>query len=160
VLVALGLLAIIAVAFLSGIAIASNTMLIADERATAESIARSEMEQVKEVPYERSGTPTYEKTDGLVAGHPGYFVSIDAFFINPYDDEPLVDCGDGSPLLSAEPDDIVCDKDGSLTHPDSGDDLIFSEVWDIQKIIITVKHGTEAETAREVMTLDDYKVNR
>lgn len=30
----------------------------------------------------------------------------------------------------------------------------------IQKIIITVKHGDEAETAKEVLTLEDYKVDR
>lgn len=52
VLVALGLLGIIAVVFLTGISISSRAVLIADERTTAESLARSQMEYVKEQPYD------------------------------------------------------------------------------------------------------------
>ncbi|MBE9482951.1 MAG: type II secretion system protein, partial [Chloroflexi bacterium] len=51
VLVALALLGIIGAAFLGGIATASKAILIADKRTTAESLARSQMEYVKEQPY-------------------------------------------------------------------------------------------------------------
>ena len=45
---ALALLGIIAVTFLAAINVASRAILIADERTTAESLARSQMESIKE----------------------------------------------------------------------------------------------------------------
>ncbi len=50
-LVALAVLASIAVVFLSGLATAARATLIVDERATAESIARSAVEDVKNQSY-------------------------------------------------------------------------------------------------------------
>jgi len=51
VIVALALLGIIGVAFFGGLATASKAIFIADERATAESLARSQMEYVKNQSY-------------------------------------------------------------------------------------------------------------
>ena len=51
VIIALALLGIIAVAFMSGLATASKAIYIADERATAENLARSQMESVKSIDY-------------------------------------------------------------------------------------------------------------
>ena len=48
---ALALLGIIAVAFIMAINIASRSILIADERTTAESLAKSQMEYIKEQGY-------------------------------------------------------------------------------------------------------------
>ncbi len=56
VVIALALLGIIAVAVLSGLATASIALIIADERATAESLARSQMEYVKGIDYENGAT--------------------------------------------------------------------------------------------------------
>ncbi len=53
-LVALAILGLIAVAFLSGLATASRATFIADERATAESLARSQMEYVKSLEYQQA----------------------------------------------------------------------------------------------------------
>ena len=50
-LVALAILGSIAVVFLSGLATAAKATLIADKRATAESLARSAMEDVKNQSY-------------------------------------------------------------------------------------------------------------
>ncbi len=50
-LIALALLGLIAVAFLSGLVTVSKATILADERATAESLARSAMEYVKAAPY-------------------------------------------------------------------------------------------------------------
>ena len=50
-LVALALLGLIAVTFLSGLATTAKATLIADERATAESLARSQIEYVKNQDY-------------------------------------------------------------------------------------------------------------
>ena len=51
VLMALALLGIIAVAFVMAITVASQAILIADERTTAESLAKSQMESIKEQNY-------------------------------------------------------------------------------------------------------------
>jgi prepilin-type N-terminal cleavage/methylation domain-containing protein len=49
--VALAILGVIAVAFLSGLATTSRAVFIADERTTAESLARSQMEWAKDTDY-------------------------------------------------------------------------------------------------------------
>jgi prepilin-type N-terminal cleavage/methylation domain-containing protein len=51
VLIALAILGFVAVAFLSALATASTAILVADERTTAESLARSELEYVKSQPF-------------------------------------------------------------------------------------------------------------
>ena len=131
VLIALAILGLVAVAFLSGLTTASRALIIADERTTAESLAKSQMEYVKQQPYEFAADDSqveYEPISGIPAGyticsisragttasstHPGYFISVDA--------DPLHD-------------------------PDDG----------IQKITVVVKHGD-----KEVITLEGYKVNR
>ena len=64
VLVALALLGIIGAAFLSGLATASKSILIADERTTAESLARSQMEYVKKQDYSTTNVDwNYTVTD-------------------------------------------------------------------------------------------------
>ncbi len=136
VIVALALLGIISIAFLGGLATASKAIIIADERATAESLARSQMEYVKsqvysiapwayELPLHTPSNPPPDppswwvtNTPALPEGYDGYTVNVDA--------EPLYDPDDGSIL------------DG------------------IQKIIVTVEHP-DGET---VIILEDYKVDR
>lgn len=54
--VALAILGIIAVTFLNGLTTASKATFIADERATAESLARSQMEWVKNTSYSYNAT--------------------------------------------------------------------------------------------------------
>ncbi len=56
-LVALAVLGLIAVVFLSGLATAARATLIADEQATAESLARSEIEYVKSQDYINNPDP-------------------------------------------------------------------------------------------------------
>ena len=52
VLIAVAILGLVAVAFLSALATASTAIIIADERTTAESLARSQMEYIKTLDYE------------------------------------------------------------------------------------------------------------
>ena len=52
VLVALAILGIIAVAFLTGLATTAKAVLVADIRTGAESLARSQMEDIKNQPYD------------------------------------------------------------------------------------------------------------
>ena len=58
-LVALAILGFVAVAFLSGLTTAARATFIADEQATAESLARSEIEYVKSQEYEPAGQYQY-----------------------------------------------------------------------------------------------------
>jgi len=73
VLIALALLGIIGAAFIGGLATASRSIYIADERATAENLARSQMEYVKEQPYLVGGA--YDIID-LSAYPASYSVSV------------------------------------------------------------------------------------
>lgn len=57
VLIALALLGIIGIGLLGGLATASQALFTTDERATAESLARNQMEYVKNQPYANSYTP-------------------------------------------------------------------------------------------------------
>lgn len=68
VLIALAIVGVIAIAFLSGLTTASMALIIADERATAESLARSQLEFVKNQPYESApegGAHIYLKITGI-----------------------------------------------------------------------------------------------
>jgi prepilin-type N-terminal cleavage/methylation domain-containing protein len=73
VLIALTLVGVIAIAFLSALSTASTALITADEQATAESLARSQMEYVKNLPksasYSPSIPPEYEQA--------GYSATID-----------------------------------------------------------------------------------
>jgi len=87
VIVALGLLGVIIIAFLGAMAGASRAMFVADERATAESIARSEMEYIKNQPYDDTEPQSYDKiTPEPVDGYTGYTVKIVAESLNNPDD--------------------------------------------------------------------------
>ena len=87
VLITLALVGIIAIAFLSALATASMALITADERATAESLARSQMEHVKNQPYDFDDPQSYEQDNVESTDQPGYFISVSA--------EPLHDPDDG-----------------------------------------------------------------
>ena len=83
VLIALAILGLVAAAFLSGLATATKAVFIADERTTAESLARSQMEYVKNQGYKDAdifnpydpgppptgGEVTYDKITGIPDGY-------------------------------------------------------------------------------------------
>lgn len=134
VLVALALFGIIAVAFAGGLGTASRAALTGDIRTNAESLARSEMEYVKNHDYSAapwsyevtcSGStciseecPSWWSSDrSLPEEYAGYTVQVEA---------------------------------GALDDPYNGGTL-----EDIQKITVLVSHEGE-----EVITLEGYKVNR
>jgi prepilin-type N-terminal cleavage/methylation domain-containing protein len=91
VVIAIALLGIVGVAFLGGLSTASKAIFTADERATAESLARTEMEYVRNQDYSiapwdyelPSGTssgvfPSWWNTANhtLPAGYAGYTVNV------------------------------------------------------------------------------------
>ena len=67
VLVALALLAIVGGGFLMVLANSSSNALTSDNRATAESIARTQMEWVKSLPYDGSDNPPAYSPEALAA---------------------------------------------------------------------------------------------
>ena len=83
VLIAIALLGMIAVPFLTALSTSSRALIIADERTTAESLVRSEMEYVKSCDYDSA---SYEHADVPSPDHPGYTVSVDVEALNDPDD--------------------------------------------------------------------------
>jgi prepilin-type N-terminal cleavage/methylation domain-containing protein len=101
VIIALGLLGVIGVAFLGALATASSAVIVSDKRATAESLARSEMEYVKSHDYSNapwsyelpSGTSPTEQFpdwwDGshtLPDGYENYTATVMASHLDPEGD--------------------------------------------------------------------------
>ena len=116
VVIALSVLGIIAVGFLSALGTSTKTLMIADERETANNLAEAQMENVKKQAYDSDNNPP---DYSLMPGIPGNY-SIDL------------------PLAQR----LDPDLDG------------FDDDDGIQKITITVRHD-----GKEVLTLEDYKVN-
>jgi prepilin-type N-terminal cleavage/methylation domain-containing protein len=100
VMIALALVGIIAIAFLSAISTASMALIATDERATAESLARSQMEYVKNLDYDSTDPYDYEQdNEEALPDHPGYFVSVSA--------EPLHSPDDGIQKIT-----VIVSRDG------------------------------------------------
>ena len=85
-LVALAILGIIAAGFLSGLATTAKSSLIVDEQATAESLARSQMEYAKIVSYVYEATEYTAATIPSGGDYANYSVSISAEPLNNPDD--------------------------------------------------------------------------
>jgi prepilin-type N-terminal cleavage/methylation domain-containing protein len=139
VLVALALFAIIGIAFAGGLGTASKAVLTGDIRTNAESLARTQMEQVKNQDYYPApdgGVSNYTKiTDILLEDYKGYTV----WSVNR----------DGVPVNDDAFDPIIAIpwNSGNNTASDTDDGL--------QKITLVIKHeGTY------VITLEGYKVYR
>jgi prepilin-type N-terminal cleavage/methylation domain-containing protein len=110
VMLAVALIGIIAVGLLLGLGGASRTMSIADERATAESLSRSQMESIKNQPY----------IDYSVSGHEGYnIISCDIGYTIELDITPF-------------------NPDTGEDYGESGG--VFVQDDGIQRITITVRH--------------------
>ena len=79
IVIAIALIGVIAVAILGSLSYASTVLIIADSRATAESLARSQMEDVKNQPY----------IDYSESGH-GYYDLITIPDGEEYELEPVI----------------------------------------------------------------------
>ena len=135
VLIALALFAIIAIVFAGGLFTASKAVTTADVRTRAESLARTQMESVKEQGYEEApdgGVYNYTKISGIA---PGYSIcSLNRMGVP-------VNCGASDPVIA-----IPWDSGNNTAVPtDNG----------LQKITLVIMHDD-----REVITLEGYKVNR
>ncbi len=110
VLVAIAILGLIAVIFAGGISTGAKSVFVSDERATAESLARSQLESIKNQPY------IYYSDD-------------------PHDTYEIISTPDG---YSIELDVIPFDPDTETPYSES--DGIFDTDDGIQKITVTVDH--------------------
>jgi prepilin-type N-terminal cleavage/methylation domain-containing protein len=144
VLIALALLGLIAIAYLGGLSVASKAMIISDERTTAESLARSQMEYVKNQDY--SDNEWSYKVDTSSRSTPGGAPSW-------WDDDnpPLLSSDYAGYSVTVQAEDFDADNDGTLEvgiigHEDEG----------IRKITVTVDHIEKPG----VIILKDYKVQR
>lgn len=99
VMLAMVIMGILAVALLGAISGAFSSMVIADERVTAESLARSEMEYVKNLGYDDesqtvapwayelpNNPPPWDATHSLPPGYDGYTVGVSADTLYVADD--------------------------------------------------------------------------
>jgi len=94
VVLALALLGVVATAFLSAMATGSLAIFIADERATAESLARTQMESVRNqdyIDYSEDPHDVYY-TIGTPAGS-GYSVDLSAVPFDPDTGQPYDESG-------------------------------------------------------------------
>jgi len=95
VLLAIALLGVIAIAFMSALSTASTVLIIADERTTAESLARRQMEYVKSQGYRPESVvtdPIYQKIGGIPEGYSIWSVNRDGEIVEeiigiPWDSE-------------------------------------------------------------------------
>jgi len=85
-LVALAILGLVAVAFLGGLTGVARATLISDEQATAESLARSQIELVKRQDYINYADPAHEEYVGLETVPASYSVEITVELLDPEND--------------------------------------------------------------------------
>jgi prepilin-type N-terminal cleavage/methylation domain-containing protein len=135
VLVALALFAIIGIAFAGGLGTASRAVLIGDIRTNAESLARTQMEYIKELDYQEApsgGVYNYTKIADIPERYSVWSVNRDGEIVN----------GDAfDPIIA-----IPWDSENNEDAPEDNG---------LQKITLVIKHeGTY------VITLEGYKVYR
>ena len=144
VLIALAILGVVAVTFLTALSTSSRTLILADEKTTAESLSRTQLEYLKNQPYitdsDGDGEVTYNKTP--VGIFPGY--SINGLGKNGYDSYPVID-------YSQKSDDII----GVVWDSDAGE--VSGNYTGVQIVTVIIYHEGRDNP---VLTTTTYKVNR
>jgi len=130
VLIAIAILGMIAAPFLTALSTSSKGIIIADERTTAESLVRSEMEYVKNCNYTSTGF-SYEIPPEANNTPWGGFHDLDDYY---------ADAG------------YSVNVTGVPIDPDTGEALSPGDIY-IQNITVKVYHGDEL-----VLTTSTYKV--
>jgi Tfp pilus assembly protein PilV len=80
VLIALAIFSVVGVTFVSALGTNFKVLTIADQRTTAESLAKTQMEAINNAVYDSTPPYTYTKITGIPAG---YDVTIAVALINP-----------------------------------------------------------------------------
>lgn len=152
VLIALAILGIVVVAFLSGLATASRSIIIADERTTAESLTRTELEYVKSQPLSvpcPSSPWSYKATQDAAS-------SVAPSPNNPGTVKPSwwVDASPHTLPAEYAGYSVIVFAEGCDVNGDNIDD---KGIW---KVTVKVYHSETPNTDDLVLTTEDYKVNR
>lgn len=80
VLVAMTVFAMVGVTFIAALGTNFKVLRAADQRTTAESLAKTQMEAINNAPYDSTSPYTYNVIDGIPAG---YGINIAVALINP-----------------------------------------------------------------------------
>ncbi len=80
VLISLLIFAVVGVTFVSALGTNFKVLIMADQRTTAESLAKAQMEAINNAPYDSISPYTYSKITGIPAG---YDISIYAVLVDP-----------------------------------------------------------------------------
>jgi Tfp pilus assembly protein PilV len=80
VLIALAIFAVVGVTFVSALGTNFKVLTLADQRTTAESLAKTQMEAINNAAYDSTPPYTYSKITGIPAG---YDVTIAVALVNP-----------------------------------------------------------------------------
>jgi type II secretory pathway pseudopilin PulG len=92
VIIALGLLGIVSIAFLGALATASSAIMVSDEQTTAESLASSAMEYIKSqdyIDYSEDSHSVYN----TISAPDNYAIDIDVAPFNPDTGDPYSELG-------------------------------------------------------------------
>jgi prepilin-type N-terminal cleavage/methylation domain-containing protein len=137
VVMAIAVLGIVAVAYLGALATGSKAIMIADERATAESLARTQIEYVRSQEYS-SAAWNYTVTSTQLS-------STDEPTAGWWTDDP-------PPLLSGDYDNytVIVNTVPLIGAIDNG----------IQVITVTIQHTVSGEPPKQICTLEGYRAQR
>ncbi len=80
VLIALAIFAVVGVTFVSALGTNFKVLSVADQRTTAESLAKTQMEAINNAPYDGTPPYTYSKISGIPEG---YDIIIAVALVNP-----------------------------------------------------------------------------
>ncbi len=80
VLIALAIFSIVGVTFVSALGTNFKVLLLADQRTTAESLAKTQMEAINNAPYDSTPPYTYSKISGIPEG---YDINIVVVLVDP-----------------------------------------------------------------------------
>jgi len=140
VLIAVAILGVVAVVFLSSLATSSKAIIIADERTNAESLTRSELEYVKSQPFSEASWSYIVSTTGYStdSNYPSWWDATDPDFHKLH-----VEYSGYSANATAEGYDANGDS-----HDDSG-------IW---QITVQVYHSENPNPDDRVLTTTTYKV--
>jgi type II secretory pathway pseudopilin PulG len=141
VFIAIALMGLVSVTFLGAIYTASKAVSIADERAAAESLARTEMEYIRSQLY--SAAPwdyTVTSSERSATTPPSWYDDTNNPPSNPANNPPLLDSSYDGYSVSA--------RAGGLLDPGIDNE--------IQKITVTVTR----QGGSDIVTLEDYRSMR
>jgi len=90
-LVALAILGIVAGIFMMGLSVSSKSIMVSEKRVTAESLAKSEVEYIKNLAYDDTNNPPVYTVDPDLTLPTGYNISVSAERLDPEEDGVVVE---------------------------------------------------------------------